>query len=136
MMYKVEIIEKKKSLLDEIFDFLLEKSFEFRRNYKIDISLNKKINKVEYLKKSSPINVESVYGSTYQSKYRSNDQIYSISHSIHTIEIIGDKIIATIIPNEYGEVIDFEKGYLKPVYYKDEKNKYCLVTFDIDFNIS
>ena len=40
------------------------------------------------------------------------------------------------MPNEYGEVIDFEKGYLKPVYYKDEKNEYCLVTFDIDFNIS
>ena len=136
MMYKVEIIVKKKSLTDEIFDFLVEKSFEFKRSYKIDSTFNKKINKLEYLKNSSPINVESVYGSTYQSKYRRNDQIYAISHSIHSIEIIGDRIFAHIKPNEYGEVIDFERGFLSPVYYKDSNNQYRLATFDIDFNIS
>jgi hypothetical protein len=136
MKYKIEIIEKNKKFLDEIFDFLLKKSFEFKRNYKIDTTLNKKIDKSEYLKKSSPINVESVYGSTFQSKYRSDDQIYAISHSIHSIEISNDKILANITSNEYGEIIDFDKGHLKPVYYKDDKNEYCLATFDVDFNIN
>lgn len=136
MAYKVEIIGKNKSLLDEIFEFLLKKSYEFKRNYKIDSTLGKKINRIEYLKKNSPINVESVYGSTFQSKYRSNDQIYAISHSIESIEILDDKILANIKPNEYGDIIDFDKGYLKPVYYKNQKNEYCLATFDVDFNIN
>jgi hypothetical protein len=143
MSIRIKILNKHKNFFDNLFGFLSNNSYEFKRQLKLDNifeSVNKLKNsndKIQYIKSQSPINIESVYGSTYQSKYRSNEQIYAISHSIHSIEIDNDEIFAIIKPNEYGEVIDFEKAHLKPVYHKKTVDeKYSLVTFDIDFDIN
>ena len=72
---------------------------------------------------------------TKKSKFRKNEQIYEISHSIHCLYIKDDKISALVEPNKYGEIIDFKKCTLRPVYYKNNEDKYCIATFDIDFNI-
>ena len=87
--------------------------------------------------KSSPIDLEEVFGSTFQSHYRSGEQIYAISHNIISIEVSKGKYFANIEPSDYGEIIDFELGFLRPVYYKskEEINDYLLATFDIDFHI-
>lgn len=143
MSIRIKILNKDENFIDNLFDFLSNNSYEFKRQLKLDKifesknKLNDPNNKVEYLKSQSPINLESVYGSTYQSKYRSNEQIYAISHSIYSIEIDNDTIFAIVKPNEFGEVIDFEKAHLKPVYHKKTVDeKYSLVTFDVDFDIN
>jgi hypothetical protein len=143
MSIRIKILNKDKNFIDNLFDFLSNNSYEFKRQLKLDNifesvnKLNDSNDKIGYIKSQSPINIESVYGSTYQSKYRSNEQIYAISHSIHSIEIDNDQIFANINPNEFGEVIDFNKGHLKPVYHKKTVDeKYSLVTFDIDFDIN
>ncbi len=139
MKYKVEILPKNEDFIEELIVFLSEKSFQFRRDFYIDNILNKKtsLNKFDYLRKISPISLENVWGSSFQSSYRSNNDIYAISHEINSIEIIDEKIFGNLNPSDYGDVIDFDKGKLRPVYFKkDHISNYQIATFDIDFNIT
>lgn len=141
MKAKVEIIEKNKEFLEDLVDFLHERSYQFKRQSRIDeIFLEKKSKKniLNYLIDQSPIELESVYGSTYQSRIRSNDQIYQISHQITSIEVTKDSFFANVDPTDSGEILEFEKGRLRPVFYKKktEDSKLFLATFDIDFNIN
>jgi len=139
MFVKVILFEKDENFIDDLFEFLSNKSYEFKRQLKIDQifnNLHSFEDKLSYLKKNSPINTQSVYGSTFQSKYRNNEQIYAISHNVHSIDIKDGEISALVEPNTYGEIIDFEKCGLRPVYYKNNENKYCIATFDVDFNIT
>jgi len=136
---KIKISTQGDKFWEDLFDFLINKSYSFKRQIKLDqlLESNKNIKNIKkYLRSVSPIELESVYGSTYQSKFRSNEQIYAISHSIHLLEINNNGVIAHIKPNEYGEIIDFESGHLKPVYFKNIDDEYCIATFDIDFNIT
>lgn len=138
-MIKVQIFPKNDSFLNELVAFLLKKSPQFKRNFFIDNILKEKgpSSLEKYLIKSSPIVVEEVWGSTFQSHYRSDEQIYAISHNIISIEVSKEKYFANIVPSDYAEVIDFELGFLRPIYYKPKKeiNDYLLATFDIDFHI-
>jgi len=138
-MIKVQIFPKNDSFLNDLVAFLLKKSPQFKRNFFIDNILKKKgpSSLEKYLIKSSPIAVEEVWGSTFQSHYRSDEQIYLISHNIISIEVFKEKYFANIVPSDYAEVIDFELGFLRPIYYKpkEEINDYLLATFDIDFHI-
>jgi hypothetical protein len=138
-MIKVQIFPKNDSFLNELVAFLLKKSPQFKRNFFIDNILKEKapLSLKKYLIKSSPIGVEEVWGSTFQSHYRSDEQIYAISHNIISIEVSEEKYFANIVPSDYAEVIDFELGFLRPIYYKpkEENNDYLLATFDIDFHI-
>jgi hypothetical protein len=138
-MIKVQIFPKNDNFQEDLLAFLLKKSFEFKRSFSIDNILKKRspLNIKDYLIRSSPIPVNEVWGSTFQTHYRGNDQIYAISHNIVSIEVTNDKYFANIVPSEYPEVIDFESGFLRPVYYKPklEISEYLLATFDIDFHI-
>jgi hypothetical protein len=138
MEYKVEILTKKKDFVDDYIVFLSEKSVQFGRNFSIDNILNETVslNKIHYLEKNSPIIVDNVFGSTFQSSYRNNDDIYAISHEVYSLEVINGKFYATIKPSNYVDIIDFDKGKLRPIYYKkDNKSEYQIATFDIDMNI-
>jgi len=138
MEVKVEILPKNDNFIQEFFEFLSEKSIEFRRDFSINNILNKEIslNKIKYLEKNSPIKLDDVYGSTFQSSFRGNDNIYAISHDVISIEIIQGKFFGNIKPSTYGETSKFDVAVLRPVYYKkDDKSEYQIATFDIDFNI-
>ena len=138
MPYKVEIIPKNESFLDDFFLFLIEKSDIFRRDISIDNILNDtaSLNDLKYLEKVSPIVLKDVFGSTFQSSYRNNDNIYAISHDVVSIEFKDGKIFGNINPSTYGEKIKFDGGCLRPVYYKKNgKSEYQIATFDIDLNI-
>ena len=67
MSYKVEIIPKNESFLDDFFLFLNEKSDIFRRDISIDNILNDtaSLKDLEYLEKVSPIVLKDVFGSTF-----------------------------------------------------------------------
>ncbi len=137
MITKDILFEDSQEFIDDLFEFLYDKSYEFKRQSKIDQIFNNLdglADKLSYLEKNSPINTQSVYGSTFQSKYRNNEQIYAITHNINCVYIKDGKISASVEPNTYGKIIDFEKCVLKPVYYKKNQEKYCIATFDIDFN--
>lgn len=138
MSYKVEIIPKNESFLDDFFLFLIEKSDIFRRDISIDNILNDtaSLKDLEYLEKVSPIVLKDVFGSTFQSSYRSNDNIYAISHDVVSIEFKDGKIFGNVNPSTHGEKIKFDGGCLRPVYYKkNDKSEYQIATFDMDFNI-
>jgi len=135
-MHKVEIFPKNDGFLGDLLTYLKNKSSQFNRDFSIDNILNEddSLQIKEYLIKESPIVLNDVFGSTFQSQYRANEQIYSITHNIQSVEITEDKYFGNVIPSEYGEIIDFDQGYLRPVYYKSE-NQYQIATFDIDFYI-
>jgi hypothetical protein len=138
MMCKVQIIPKNRDFLDDFFLFLFEKSEIFRRDISIDNILNDttSLKNFEYLEKVSPILLKDVFGSTFQTSYRNNDDIYAISHDVVSIEFTDGKIFGNINPSTYGEIINFDGGCLRPVYYKkNDKSEYQIATFDIDFNI-
>jgi hypothetical protein len=137
-MHKVEIFPKNDGFLGDLLTYLKNKSSQFNRDFSIDNILNDNdsLQLKEYFIKKSPIYLNDVYGSTFQSSYRGNDQIYSISHIIKSIEVTEDKYFGNIDPWDHGEIIDFEQGFLKPVYFKkDDKIEYQIATFDIDFYI-
>lgn len=138
-MYKIEILQKNKSFLKDLSVFLIEKSLFLKRDLHINniltesSSLNQNI---EYMKSLKKIPIENVYGSTYQSQIRSNDNIYAISHYINFIIFEEEKVFALIDPAPYGEPIDFDKGVLVPVYWRPLKEiSLKIATFDISFDI-
>ena len=137
-MYKVEIFQKRDTFLNDLLIFLFEKSTQFRRDFSIYNILNEDVSleeKKDYFSINKKIEVEKVYGSTFQSYYRSNDNIYEISHTIKYFEFDGDSIYGVLEPSKYE--IDFSEGILQPVYYKPDKDSdWKIATFDIDFNIS
>jgi hypothetical protein len=138
VVYKVEILPKNEDFINQFFLFLFEKSNIFRRDISIENLLDESVSikNIEYLKKISPIILNDVYGSTFQSHYRDNDNIYAISHDVISIEIENGKFFGNVKPSRYGDIIGFERGLLRPVYYKkDDKSEYQIATFDIDFNI-
>jgi hypothetical protein len=138
-MYKVEILQKKDTFLDDLLIFLFEKSIEFRRDFSIDNILNEDApphQKFDFLL-NKKIHLDNVFGSTFQSYYRSNNDIYAISHTITDLLFENNCIYGMVKPSDYGEVIDFSKGFLLPVYYRPDKNSDSkIATFDIDFSIS
>jgi hypothetical protein len=134
--YKLRIFENDEHLTDEIVKYIISKSIHIQRELAIDKFLYDTEFNPNHLKKISPIYLENVYGSTYQSSYRSNDNIYAISHNIEALGFDDEGCYAILTPSPHGELIDFDKGILRPVWYKDEKDDYKLATFDIDFNIS
>lgn len=138
-MYKVEIFQKNETFLDDLVEFIFEKSPSLKRDNFIDDILNKSdsVNKnYDYIKKIGRIELDNVFGSTFQSSYRSNDNIYAISHIIKYLEFENDSIHGIIEHSQYGELLDFEKDILMPVYFKErEDSKFKIATFDIDFNI-
>ena len=135
--YKIKIVPKNEDFLEEIFFFINEKSIEFKRQFNIDNILNKESSPIELiLKEKSPIILDNVYGSTFQSHWRNNEDIYAISHYINSLIFESDGIYADVTPSRYGVGVDSELSILRPVYYKSEKGKYVIATFDIDFDIS
>lgn len=136
MEHKIRIFENNKDLFEEIRQFVLLKSPIYKRDILISDLLNQKEVDRHYLETQSPVPIEDSYGSTYQSSFRSNDSIYAISHYIVSIGLDDCGFYAFITPSLYGDVIDFNKGVLRPVWYKNENNEIKLATFDIDFNIS
>ena len=87
-MVKVEIIQDENIFEKDFFDFIIKKSPTFKRDFSIDnilISDKPNPNYLDYLKVYNPIKLENVFGSTYQSSFRSNDNIYAISHTIDSI---------------------------------------------------
>jgi|688.fasta_scaffold522446_2 hypothetical protein len=138
-MEKIEIIQKKEGFIRDLTKFILEKSSEVKRDFMIEKVIDDTstpLNILDYLNKYKKVSLQNVFGSTFQSHYRTNDNIYAISHYIHHIEFEGGKFYGHLEPSGYGDVIDFNKGVLLPVYYKsDENSEYKIATFDIDFNI-
>lgn len=133
--YKVKISPQKSDFINDLLVFLNRKSSHFRRESAISQILEKNTQH-DILKKLSPIILEEVFGSTYQSSFRTNDKIYAISHDVLKICVENDNYFGIISPSPYGEIIDFEKGVLKPVWYQNDEGKFLIATFDIDFNIS
>lgn len=138
-MCKVEILQKKETFLTDLIIFLFDKSLEFKRDFSINNILNEgspMTNKFENFK-NKKIKLDNVFGSTFQSYIRSNDDIYAISHTITEIIFEDNYIYGIVNPSDYGEIIDFSKGILIPVYYRPDKNSDLkIATFDIDFTIS
>jgi hypothetical protein len=132
MYYKVEIFPKNEGFIDEIFEYLLENSPIFKREFSIDNILNE-VCPLTNLQKLSPIEISEKYGSTFQSHYRDNEPSY-ISHTIHSIYIDENKYYANI---ELWRLDYHELMILRPVYHKLKgSNEYKIGTFDIDYNIS
>ena len=132
----VKIFSKKEDFLDDLVNFFFRKSLNFKRNYHINNILNNSISLTDEIKNLSPIKLDEVFGSTFQSTYRKNEQIYATTHTISEIDIRDDGFFAKIKPSDYGEIIDFQKGVLRPVYFRYENEPYKIATFDIDFNIT
>ena len=138
-MQKIEILSKKEDFSKDLILFLFEKSKQLKRDFLIEDIFDESIltDNLIYFRKFKKIKVEEVYGSTFQSTIRSNDNIYAISHYIHYVEIENDKFYAYIEPSNYGEIIDFTQGVLVPVYYRNaQDSEYKIATFDIDFTIT
>jgi len=138
--YKVKIFPKTKDFEKELVIFLLKNSSSLKRDFSIDNILNSEsspLNIDSLFKTNLPINITEIPGSTFQSHWRSNEVIYAISHTIKSISKEDEIFYGHIEPSPYGDIVDFEKGILRPIYYKKEKDdEYQLVTFDIDFNIT
>ena len=124
--------------------FLSVKSPVFRRDFFIDNILKEQVshnNFTEYLDKNSPISLEEVFGSTFQSSYRHNDQIYQIQFDILSIgkDELGFYGIIKMADYSPIRISNTKKSLpnLRPVYYKysDDKNDYLIATFDMDLNI-
>ena len=137
-LVKVKIFRKNDDFDKELLDFLLRKSSTLKRELSIDNILNKhdSPNNLDHLfSLINPIEVQEVHGSTFQSYWRDNDDLFHTSHHVKSIYKDNDDFYGLVEPSPHGEIIDFEKGILKPIYYKP-KDKYVLITFDIDFNIT
>ena len=132
--YKVRIIPKKGGFHDDIIEFLKRKSTYFKRETSLLEILENK-NDIINLQKISPIPLEEVHGCPYQSDYRDNKDIFAISHQIVSVGFDIDGFYAFLSETNYGELIDFDRVVLRPVYYKTKDGEYSIATFDIDFNI-
>lgn len=139
-LYKVKIFPKTKDFDKELLNFLLKNSPILSREFSIDNILNSHSSPIrlnDLFKESKPILINEVSGSTFQSHWRSNKDIYAISHTVKSVVKVQDQYYCFIEPTPYGEIIDFNKGILRPVYYKKQNDEeYQIVTFDIDFNIT
>jgi hypothetical protein len=139
-LYKVKIFPKTKDFDTELLNFLLENSPILNREFSIDNILNTsssplKLN--DLFEESNPILINEVVGSTFQSNWRSNKEIYAISHTVKSIFKEKEQYYGFIEASPYGEIIDLDKAILRPIYYKKDKDEeYQIVTFDIDFNIT
>ncbi len=133
---KVKIISEKQGFFEDLLVFLNQKSNFFKREFNITNILNEEVSPLEFIKKNSPICVDDVFGSTYQSSFRKNEQIYQVSHDIVSIGFDDSGFFAYVSSSEYGDKINFCDGILRPVYYKKDNKNYLIATFDVDFNIS
>lgn len=139
--YIVKILPKTKDFESELLDFLFEKSTHLKRDFSIVNILKNDFSPTtiyDLFRNDVKIELDDLYGSTFQSYWRSNKDVYAISHQIIDIFEKGEDFYASIIPSQYGDIIDFDKGILRPVYYKPDeyKDQYKIATFDIDFNIT
>jgi hypothetical protein len=131
--YKVNIVPKNDCFHDDMITFLKRKSVFFKRESALaEIFENKK--DVLQLQKVSPIFLDGVHGCTYQSDFRDNKDIFAISHEIISIGFDTDGFYGIISETNYGDLIDFDRVVLRPVYYKNKEGEYLIATFDIDFN--
>ncbi len=133
---KVKIISEKQGFFEDLLVFLNQKSSFFKREFNITNILNEHVSPLEFIKKNSPISVDGVFGSTYQSSFRKNEQIYEISHDVVSIGIDDSDFFAYVSSSKYGNKVNFHEGVLRPVYYKKDNKSYLIATFDVDFNIS
>jgi len=131
-LHKVKIFPKNEDFLNEMIDFFIENSKVFKREFSIDNILNENHSLPNLVEKISPIPVESSYGSTFQSYYRDNAPSY-ISHTIHSISIEGNNYYANI---ELWRLAHNDLMILRPVYYKNNEDRYCIGTFDLDYDIT
>ena len=100
--------------------------------------------KLDYLINTSPIILNEVFGSTYQSSFRKNDQIYEITHTIDSLKITKTEILANItLSNDFirENTKSIDGIVLRPVYYnytddENDKSSLLLATFDLDLNIT
>lgn len=138
--YRVKIFPKNEHFSKDLLVFLFEKSLTIKRDFSIDHILKNEssLPSIDTLfEKNNTIDLNEVYGSTFQSYWRNNRDIYAISHTVDQIIKDREDYFAKITPSGYGEIIDFNKGILKPIYYRSkDTDEYRIVTFDIDFNIT
>jgi hypothetical protein len=137
----VKILPKTKEFDKELIDFLFEKSTYLKRDIYIQNILNTESSTIsisEIFESNAEIELNEVYGSTFQSHWRNNKEIYAISHLVKKIFKINETFYGILEETPYGTIVDFEKGVLRPVYYrpKEDSNEYKIATFDIDFNIT
>jgi hypothetical protein len=137
----VKILPKTKEFDKELLDFILEKSLHLKRDIYIQNILNTEENTIsisEIFQSNTEIELDEVYGSTFQSYWRNNKEIYAISHMVKKISKIDETYYGVLEETPHGSLIDFEKGVLRPVYYrpKEDSHEYKIATFDIDFNIT
>jgi len=136
-MYKVEIFQNNDLFIKDLVNFIFEKSPTLKRDTFISNILNDTTpitSDIDYLRSLGILELQNVYGSTYQSSFRKNDNIYAISHTIESIEFSEGSVYGWVKPSEYGDIIDFDKGILRPVYFSSKDYELKIATFDIDFN--
>jgi hypothetical protein len=131
-LHKVKIFPKNEDFLNEIIDFLIENSKVFKREFSINNILNESHSPPHLIEKLSPILLDEKHGSTFQSYYRYNRTSY-ISHTIHSISIDEDNYYANI---ELWRLAHNDLMILRPVYYKNNEDRYCIGTFDLDYDIT
>ena len=137
-LHKIKIFPKNEDFLNEMIDFLIEKSPTIKREFSINNILNEEsspLNFQDFLKKASSFELDNVYGSSFQGTYwRNNSQIYAISHTINSI-VVEEDIFYGIV--ELSKNIKYEPNLiLRPIYYKSkDSDKFKLGTFDIDYDI-
>lgn len=131
--YNVRIVSKSDCFHDDMILFLERKSTFFKRESALVEILENKKDAIQ-LQKVSPISLEGVHGCTYQSDFRDNKDIFAISHEIISIGYDSDGFYGVISETNYGDLIDFDRVVLRPVYYKNKEGEYLIATFDIDFN--
>jgi hypothetical protein len=131
-LHKVKIFPKNEDFLNEMINFFIENSKVFKREFSIDNILNEEHSLPNLIEKLSPIPIDKKYGSTFQSHYRDNEPSY-ISHTIHSISIDEDNYYVNI---ELWRLAYNDLMILRPVYYKNNEDRYCIGTFDLDYDIT
>jgi hypothetical protein len=137
-LHKIKIFPKNEDFLNEMFDFLIEKSPTIKREFFINNILNQEtspLNFQDFLRENSVFELDNVYGSSFQgTHWRDNSQIYAISHTINSI-VFEEDIFYGIV--ELSKNIKYEPNLiLRPIYYKPrDSDNFKLGTFDIDYDI-
>ena len=138
VLHKIKIFPKNEDFLNEMFDFLIERSPTIKREFSINNILNQEtspLNFGDFLRENSVFEMDNVYGSSFQGTYwRDNSQIYAISHTINSIMFEEDIFYGIV---ELSKNIKYEPNLiLRPIYYKPkDSDKFKLGTFDIDYDI-
>lgn len=124
---KLEIVQSSPTIVDEIHDFM-------KRNQDPTIRREVIIDSIVEGRDPVPIPLRSdIFGSTYQSSWRSVTDLKSVSHTILEIEMSRGNIygMVRILRTPMGNplLIDGIPMILRPIYY--DLNR--ILTFDIDF---